>query len=98
MDKQTFTVENSEAEMRFFVREEEEVAILEYRLRDDLIALMHTLVPAKLEGRGLASTLAHHALEWAKEKGRRVVVYCPFVAAYLKGHPEYMPLVVSLHA
>lgn len=51
--------------------------------------LMHTFVPEILEGRGIASSLAHHALEWAREHKKPVVVYCPYVATYLKRHPEY---------
>jgi uncharacterized protein len=36
-------------------------------------------------------------LEWAREKGKRVMVYCPFVAAYLKRHPEYNDIVDKIH-
>jgi len=54
---------------------------------------MHTFVPESLEGRGLASALAKFALEYAKGKNLQVIVYCPFVATYLKRHPEYNFLV-----
>ncbi len=43
----------------------------------------------KIEGRGVASTLAHFGLEWAKENNMKAKVLCPFVATYLKRHPEY---------
>lgn len=54
---------------------------------------MHTDVPAALGNRGIASTLAKFALDWAKEQNKKVMVYCPFVAAYLKRHPEYNLLI-----
>ena len=54
---------------------------------------MHTVVPEALSGKGHASALAHHALQWAKEHKKKVMVYCPFVAAYLKKHPEFNPLI-----
>ena len=69
------------------------VAVLQYRFHDKLLWLMHTDVPKKLEGHGVASLLAHTALEWAKETNIKVKVICPFVAVYLKRHPEYDEIV-----
>ena len=88
IDKQ-YTVINNQQEQRFEIRDGGEVAYLEYRFYKNDIALMHTLVPDALEGRGIASALAHYALEWAKAHQKPVKVYCSFVAAYLKTHPEY---------
>jgi predicted GNAT family acetyltransferase len=49
---------------------------------------MHTEVPVSMRGKGIASVLAEYAFQFAKENNRKVMVYCPFVAAYLKRHPE----------
>ena len=89
MNQQPHHVTNNEAQLRFEIREGEETAYLEYRFHKNDIALMHTFVPPALEGKGLASALAHYALEWAKEHKKMVMVYCPFVAAYLQRHHEY---------
>jgi predicted GNAT family acetyltransferase len=89
MATSTYTVFNNENEQRFEVHEGDETTYLEYRYYKKDIALMHTFVPENLEGRGIASSLAHHALEWAREHKKPVVVYCPYVATYLKRHPEY---------
>jgi len=97
MEKKDYTVTNNEGEQRLEIREENELAYLEYRFYKDDIALMHTFVPDSLEGHGVASSLAHFALEWARENGKRVMVYCPFVAAYLKRHPEYNDIVDKIH-
>jgi uncharacterized protein len=97
MENKNYTVTNNEKEQRLEIREENELAYLEYRYHKDDIVLMHTFVPDELEGKGLASSLAHYALEWAREKGKRVKVYCPFVAAYLKRHPEYNDIVDKIH-
>jgi len=70
-----------------------EPAYIEYRWYKGDLVLMHTFVPATLEGKGVASSLAHFALAYAKEKKLHVVVYCPFVAQYLKRHPEYSFLI-----
>ncbi len=49
---------------------------------------MHTEVPDSMSGKGVASALAAYAFQYAKENKKPVMVYCPFVAAYLKRHPE----------
>jgi predicted GNAT family acetyltransferase len=84
---------NNTVNQQFEVHMDNEVAVLIYRFYKNDIALMHTEVPEMLEGKGVASTLAKHAFEWAKEHKRKVMVYCPFVAAFLKRHPEYNALV-----
>ena len=90
---QPYIVNNNEKTQRFEIHEAGELAYLEYRYFKNDIALMHTFVPEVLEGKGIASTLAHYALEWAKENQKPVIVYCPFVAAYLKKHTEYNSII-----
>jgi len=69
------------------------VAFLDYRRRDGIIVLVHTQVPEPLRGRNLASILARHALDAARAEGRRVVVRCPFVAAWVRRHPDYEDII-----
>jgi len=89
------SVINNTEQQQFEVHEDGETAVLQYRFHEGLIWLMHTEVPKKLEGRGIASILAKYGLEWAKTNNIKVKVLCPFVAIYLKRHPEYNPLVVK---
>jgi predicted GNAT family acetyltransferase len=89
MDELPVQVVDNKQQMQFEVFLNADLAYLQYRFYKDEIALMHTFVPDSLAGKGLASALAHYALESAKENKRKVMVYCPFVAAYLKRHPEY---------
>ena len=64
-----------------------------YREREDrILDLDHTFVPVALRGRGIASQLTAHALAFARAGGYRVVPSCPFVAAYIRRHPEYRDL------
>ena len=86
---------NNIDQQQFEVRTDGELAYLQYRFHDELLWLMHTDVPKKLEGRGIASILARYGLEWAKENKIKVKVVCPFVAAFLKRHPEYYENVVK---
>ena len=93
MDKEPYAVINNEKQQRFEIHTGDEVAYLEYRYYKKDIALMHTFVPEALNGKGMASALAHYALEWAKTNKKPVMVYCPFVAAYLKRHPLYNDII-----
>ena len=83
-----YKIDNNEKLMHFEIRENDDVAFLEYRFYKNDIAFMHTEVPEGLGGRGVASALAAHAFKFAKEHKKPVMVYCPFVAAYLKRHTE----------
>ncbi len=87
------TIINNTEQQQFEVNMQDQSATLVYRFYKGNIALMHTEVPAALGNRGIASALAKYALEWAKEHNKKVMVYCPFVASYLKRHPEYNFLV-----
>ena len=71
---------------------------LVYRDRgDDVIALLHTEVEPKLQHRGLGSALVGCALDDARARGLRIVPLCPFVAQYVKRHPEYSAIVDPAH-
>jgi predicted GNAT family acetyltransferase len=84
---------NNEQRQQFQLKLEGELASLEYRLNEGKIILMHTEVPDKLSGRGIGSALVEFALNYARANHLPVKVYCPFVAAYLKRHPEQQDIV-----
>jgi uncharacterized protein len=71
-----------------------EVASLEYSLSGNILELIHTAVPKRLRGMGLASSLAETALQWAREDKLQVDIICPSVQAYVVRHPEYSDLIV----
>ena len=86
---------NNKDRQQFQVDRDGELAFLEYRFSEGTLVLMHTEVPGKLGGRGIASALAAYAFNYAGEHGLPVKVYCPFVAAWLKKHPEWDGIVVG---
>src|SRR5919108_105842 len=78
---------------RFEFERNGDVAYLEYALTATVLELIHTEVPKSMRGAGVASTLAHSALEWAREHKVKVDVICPYVAAYLKKRrPRHLPM------
>ena len=90
---EALSIVNNEQRKQFQVTIDGETASLEYRFLDGVLVLMHTEVPDKLGGRGIASSLAAYAFGYAREKGLRVKVYCPFVLAWMKKHPEVRDVV-----
>lgn len=93
MGKQEYTVISNEKQMQFEIHTGGETAMLQYRFYKEAIALMHTVVPDNLSGQGIASTLAKYALDWTKVQHKKALVYCSFVAAFVKRHPEYNEVV-----
>jgi uncharacterized protein len=65
-----------------------------YRLAPGKIVFTHTEIGPAFEGKGLGGTLATAALDAARERSLGIEPLCPFIAAYVKSHPEYQSLVV----
>jgi uncharacterized protein len=65
-----------------------------YRTAPGVMVLVHTEVAPTEEGHGVGSRLVGGALDDIRSRGLRVAPACPFVAAYLGGHPEQRDLVV----
>jgi predicted GNAT family acetyltransferase len=61
----------------------------QYRERGTRRIFFHTEIADGFSGRGLAGVLAKRAIQETIEQGRVIVPLCPFIAAYLKKHPEY---------
>lgn len=91
-DYEHFAVKNNEAEQRYEIQIDDQIAVLKYERQGKQIVFTHTSVPHTLEDHGLASKLAHTALEDARSAKLTVVPLCPFVAAYIREHHEYLPL------
>lgn len=86
-------VTNNTAASRFEVSLDGETAFADYRLKPGRIVLPHTVVPPAFEGRGVASALARFAFAYARENGLKVVPTCPFMAAWVKKHPDQHDIV-----
>lgn len=69
----------------------------EYNLLSNAVMFTHTEVQPEGEGQGYASTLIKFALDSVRERGLNVIPVCPFVAAYIRRHPEYRDLVAESH-
>jgi uncharacterized protein len=86
-------IRHEPAARRFVADVDGATAYLSYREVDErTLDFDHTFVPPSFRGGGIASQLTQRALDYARERGSRVVPSCPFVAAYIERHPQYRDL------
>ena len=82
-------VEHDGGARRFFVNLPEGMAYLAYAPAGRAtIDLQHTIVPPEAQGRGVGTSLAAAAFDYARAEGLQVIPSCPFVAAWLDDHPD----------
>jgi predicted GNAT family acetyltransferase len=68
--------------------------VANYRRPSGVVTFTHTEIGPAYEGRGLGSVLARSALDELRGSGEQIVPLCPFIAAYIRRHREYVDLVV----
>jgi predicted GNAT family acetyltransferase len=87
-------VSDNPAELRYELFDDDElVGEIRYRRVPGGLALVHTEVEPKRHG--LGTELVKGALDDLRDRGLRVVPVCPFVAAYIRRHPEYGELLTE---
>jgi predicted GNAT family acetyltransferase len=69
------------------------VGLIRYRQEPGLVVLAHSEIDLDLEHTGVGSELVRGALADIRARGLRVVPHCPFVADYIRDHPEETDLV-----
>ena len=91
------TVEHNERKHRFEIRADGELAgFAHYHLSNGVADFDHTEVQPRFNGRGLGTTLVSAALDQVRSAGQwKIRASCPFVAIFVKRHPEYADLVVD---
>lgn len=69
------------------------VGFIDYTNRDGRYWFVHTEIDAARKGTGTGAFLVRQALDNVRAKGALVVPACPFVAGWIRRHPEYRDLV-----
>lgn len=96
MADETVDVRDNPAESRYeLLVDGRLLGMILYRSDGDVVTLYHTEVAPELEGRGLGGRLVKDALADIRARGLKLVPRCPFVAAYLRRHPEEADLVAA---
>ena len=79
---------------QYEIRADGELAgVIQYHLRDSVIAFLHTEIDPRFRGQGVAAHLIRSSLEAARDRHLGVLPYCPYVRRWITEHPEYASLV-----
>jgi predicted GNAT family acetyltransferase len=73
---------------RFTATIDGHVAELTYQRTAQRLVLIHTGVPAAIDGQGVGTALVLAAVADAEARGLTVVPRCPFARRYLTEHPD----------
>ena len=75
---------------RFGTVIEGHTACVEYSISPGTFDIVHTRVPAPLEGRGIAAALVKTAYDYARSRKLALRGSCSYAAVWLKRHPDYL--------
>jgi len=87
-DSESGAVIDNQERSRFELSMEGQIAELVYRRHGGRLVLIHTEVPAELEGHGIGGKLVTAAIDEAAAEGLTVVPLCPFARSWLERHPD----------
>lgn len=92
----SFLVEENPAKHRFEILVDDALAgFTAYIPRGEVLVFTHTEVDDRFQNMGVGAALIRDTLDQVRARGGRVVPQCPFMAAFIKRHPEYADLVVA---
>lgn len=80
---------------RFEAEVQGQKVFIEYIRAKHAIYLTHTEVPETLNGQGIGKSLVQRVLEEIRSENEQVAPLCPFVAAFIKEHREWVPMVAA---
>lgn len=89
-----YIVTLNETDFRFEVPTKDGIAYIDYRWSGEILMLLYIFVPVSFRGKGISSVLLEHVLNYAIEKKVKIKVFCPYIAKYIRMHPEHQGLLV----
>ena len=89
------TVQDNAQHSRYELELEGGTAFIDYRRQGKVRILTHAEVPPAFRGQGVAERLTAGALELVRAQGEKVVPRCPYVALFIRRHPQFQDLVES---
>jgi predicted GNAT family acetyltransferase len=91
-------VEHDADHSRYRIRDgADHLGLIDYRLRSDgaVLAMTHTEVRPDRQGGGVAGILAKAALDDVRARALHVDPVCPYIATFIRRHPEYADLLAG---
>lgn len=73
------------------------IGLIDYTMRSNgaVLAMTHTEVLPVRQGGGVAGVLAKAALDDVRARGVEVDPVCPYIARFIRRHPEYADLLTG---
>lgn len=65
-----------------------QTAHIQYRREGDVLAVLHTIVPEAIGGRGIAGALTEALVAYVRDAGLRIDPRCAYTEAWFRRHPE----------
>ncbi|MGC3982169.1 MAG: GNAT family N-acetyltransferase [Steroidobacteraceae bacterium] len=87
-----YKVIDNTARQRFEMEAEGDISFIDYYRQGKVLVMTHAEVPHEMNGRGLGTAMVKGALDIVREREEKVIPSCPFVAIYIRRHPEYQSL------
>ncbi len=94
MSHQDTKVRHDEDQQRYVLEVNgQALGFAQYQEEGDRQVFTHTEIDESLAGQGMGSTLVRESLNDARQRGKRIVPVCEFIAAYVKKHPDWNDIV-----
>lgn len=65
-------------------------AFVNYRIANEALDILHTVVPRAIEGQGIAAALVKQAYDYARANDMRCQATCSYAVVWLRRHPDYV--------
>lgn len=93
---QSINIADNPTERRYeMTLDGEPIGFVDYRLTPGHIVLSYIEVDPTYSGRGLGARLTASVLEDCRSRGLTVSPRCPYIADFIRAHPEYEDLVAD---
>jgi predicted GNAT family acetyltransferase len=91
------TIQDVSAKERFEAHDETGAlaGFVTYQVTGNIVVYTHTETQPDFAGHGVGSQLARAVLQDAKDKGRTVVLMCPFISSWVESHHEFDDIIAK---
>jgi predicted GNAT family acetyltransferase len=95
MNLDNIEVVNNEAAHNFEMIVNGQRSFIDYKQKGNKMYLIHTEVPAELQGQGVAEAMVIKTFEYMEQHKLILVPLCTYIQAFLRRHPEWDRLLAA---
>lgn len=83
-----FKIDEQKRGSFFIKKEEEQIAELDFDVKDNVLNAYHTGVRKELEGQGIAAKLFDKLVEYARENNYKIIPSCSYISVKFRRRPD----------